>query len=390
MMIMMTASANMWYQSAWLENKELGSELHDPGKIRMKKMKNKHRKRRETNSDSDHISPRLRAIAIMKQEIAIMELQYEIALLEKESRRLEDIGDKGKVITPKEENRSRIHDYGHTRMKRENKGYGDGQESNPDRTTPRSREFAEWKQEILIKLEYRIELLEQESEGRQGETGEFENLMSSELILQETGESKKKDEEDEKDNEKKTEDDDKEEEESGGYNRNRSPESVTEIVDRNHDILFFKNDIRRQKHMIYNESSVVKMKEKRTHECRERKGKNGFPFLATTVSDKRRKIATEDRLATERLLATKNRLATERFSGTELALTTVQRLSATKWEMSNNITILGITKQFMADLCTHYDKFKEKAFYRRRRRDESLRMLSLGDGVRIKLSILTI
>ncbi|MFS8027496.1 hypothetical protein Hanom_Chr16g01499351 [Helianthus anomalus] len=94
----------MWYQSAWLKNEELGSELHDPGKIRMKKMKNKHGKRRETNSDSDHISLRLRVIAILKQDIAIMELQYEIALLEYESGRLEDIGDKGEVITPKEEN----------------------------------------------------------------------------------------------------------------------------------------------------------------------------------------------------------------------------------------------------------------------------------------------
>ncbi|XP_022019506.1 vicilin-like seed storage protein At2g18540 [Helianthus annuus] len=336
----------MWYQSAWLENEELGSELYDPGKIRMKKMKNKHGKRRETNSDSDHISPRLCAIAIMKQEIAIMELQYEIALLEYESGRHEDNGYAGEVMTRKEEddserdkmacedvldkkneenvfvkdketkddheeeeeeeeNRSRVHDFGHTRMKKENRGYGDGQESNPDRTTPRSRECAEWKQEILIKLEHEIELLERESEGRQGETGEFENPMSSELILQETGESKKKDEEDEKDNAKKTEDDDKEEEESRGYNRNRSPESVTEIVDRNHDILFFKNDMRRQKHMINNESSDVKMKEKRTQEWREQKGKNGFPVIATTVSDKRRKIATEDRLATERLLATK-------------------------------------------------------------------------------------
>ncbi|MFS7928337.1 hypothetical protein Hanom_Chr04g00319571 [Helianthus anomalus] len=106
MSIMMTASANMWYQSAWLENEEFGSELRDPGKIRMKKMENKHGKRRKTNSDSDYMSPRLRAIAILKQEIAIMELQYEIALMEYELGRHQDNEDAGEVMTRREEDDS--------------------------------------------------------------------------------------------------------------------------------------------------------------------------------------------------------------------------------------------------------------------------------------------
>ncbi|MFS7889085.1 hypothetical protein Hanom_Chr00s000003g01602751 [Helianthus anomalus] len=104
MTMMITASANMWYQSAWLEIGELRSELHDPGKRRLIKMNTGQGKKREINNDPDYISPQLRAIAILKQEIAIMELQYEIALLAYESGCLEDNGDKGEVITPKEEN----------------------------------------------------------------------------------------------------------------------------------------------------------------------------------------------------------------------------------------------------------------------------------------------
>ncbi|XP_021974692.1 DNA ligase 1-like [Helianthus annuus] len=200
-------------------------------------------------------------------------------------------------------------------MKKENRGYGDGQES--DRTTPRSREFAEWKQEILMKLEHEIELLERESEGRQGETGEFENPMSSELILQETGESKKKDEEHEKDNAKKTEDDDKgkedkenrekerewewlkekenrekergtkedykedhgkekddedaketwndhkeEEEENTGDNRSPTP-VMKKKIDKNHNGLFFKDDTKihdTKKRQIENESLIKRRK----------------------------------------------------------------------------------------------------------------------------------
>ncbi|MFS7966396.1 hypothetical protein Hanom_Chr09g00773271 [Helianthus anomalus] len=62
-------------------------------------------------------------------------------------------------IRMKKENRG-YYDSGHTRMKKKNRGYEDGQESNPDRTTPQSRDFTEWKQEILMKLEIEIELLE--------------------------------------------------------------------------------------------------------------------------------------------------------------------------------------------------------------------------------------
>ncbi|MFS7998077.1 hypothetical protein Hanom_Chr12g01149421 [Helianthus anomalus] len=74
----------------------------------MKEMENKHGKRQETNSDSDHISPRLRAIAILEQEIAIMDFQYEMALLEYESGHLEDNGDKGGVIIVQKEENSMI------------------------------------------------------------------------------------------------------------------------------------------------------------------------------------------------------------------------------------------------------------------------------------------
>ncbi|KAM0066219.1 hypothetical protein Hdeb2414_s0002g00046201 [Helianthus debilis subsp. tardiflorus] len=311
--------SNKWYQSAWLENEELGSELRDPdpGKMRMKKMENKHGKRRETDSDSDYMSPRLRAIAILKQEIAIMELQDEIALMEYESGRHEDNGDVGEVMTRKEEdvserdemacedvldkkkeeqetkddheeeeeeNRSRIYDSGHTRMKKENRGYGNGQESNPDRTTPRSREFAEWKQDILMKVEHEIDLLERESEGRQGETGKFENPMSSELFRQET------------------EDDEK----------------------------------------------VMRR-------------------TMAQISDKQRKgIATETGL-----------LATDE----KVVATTDWKLSDPDIENFRTI-LLGITKQIKVDLWTNHDKFKEKCVYHQSRRDEPLPMLSLGDGVR--------
>ena len=89
-----------------------------------------------------------------------------------------------------DEDRSILYDSRHIRMKKENRGYEDGQESNFDRTTPRSRMLARMKRDILMKLEIEIELLERESEGRQGETGEFENPMSSELILQEIGDRK--------------------------------------------------------------------------------------------------------------------------------------------------------------------------------------------------------
>ncbi|XP_035837160.1 uncharacterized protein LOC110892900 [Helianthus annuus] len=92
------------FYSPWLENRELRSELHDPGKRRMIKMNNRQGNGREINNDPDYISPRLRAIAILKQQIAIMELQYEIALLGYESGRHEDNGDAGEVITRKEDN----------------------------------------------------------------------------------------------------------------------------------------------------------------------------------------------------------------------------------------------------------------------------------------------
>ncbi|MFS7996238.1 hypothetical protein Hanom_Chr12g01127581 [Helianthus anomalus] len=85
----------------WLEIGELRSELHDPGKRRLIKMNSGQGNGREINNDPDYISPRLRASAILKQEIAIMELQYEIALLEYESGRHEDNGDAGEVITRK-------------------------------------------------------------------------------------------------------------------------------------------------------------------------------------------------------------------------------------------------------------------------------------------------
>ncbi|MFS7966397.1 hypothetical protein Hanom_Chr09g00773281 [Helianthus anomalus] len=48
--------------------------------------------------------------------------------------------------------------------------------------------------------------------------------------------------------------------------------------------------------------------------------------------------------------------------------------------MSKNITVIGITKQFMVDSWTHYDKFKEKAFYHLRRRDESLWIVAKDMG----------
>ncbi|KAJ0855932.1 hypothetical protein HanRHA438_Chr14g0678771 [Helianthus annuus] len=113
-------------------------------------------------------------------------------------------------------------------------------------------------------------------------------------------------------------------------------------------------------------TSDVKMKKRRKQKRREQRGKKGYPELVTTVSDKRRKIATEQ------------------FSDTEVALTTVKRLSVTKWEMSNNITVHGITKQFMLDSWTHYDKFKEKVCYHRRREtvkndDVSRQSRSQGD-----------
>ncbi|MFS7916475.1 hypothetical protein Hanom_Chr02g00177541 [Helianthus anomalus] len=193
---MMTTSANMWYQSPWLENRELRSELHDPRKKRMIKMNNEQGNGGEINNDPDYISPRLRAIAILKQEIAIMELQYEIALLEYESERHEDNGDGGEVITRKEED-------------------------DPER-----------------------------------------DEMACEDVL----------------DKKNKENYDHEEEESEGYNRNRSPEMVTEIVDRNHDILFFKNDMRRQKYMIKNESSDVKMKKKGRRNGENKKERLDFQF----------------------------------------------------------------------------------------------------------------
>ncbi|KAJ0878797.1 putative transcription factor interactor and regulator CCHC(Zn) family [Helianthus annuus] len=63
-----------------------------------------------------------------------------------------------------DEDRSILYDFGHIRMKNKNRGYGDGQESNPDRTISRSRMFARMKRNILMKLEIEIELLEREPE----------------------------------------------------------------------------------------------------------------------------------------------------------------------------------------------------------------------------------
>ncbi|KAF5812031.1 hypothetical protein HanXRQr2_Chr04g0188101 [Helianthus annuus] len=88
----------------WLEIGELRSELQHPGKRRLIKMNSGQGNGREINNDADYISPRLRASAILKREIAIMESQYEIALLECESGRHEDNEDAGEVITQKEDN----------------------------------------------------------------------------------------------------------------------------------------------------------------------------------------------------------------------------------------------------------------------------------------------
>ncbi|XP_021990677.1 nuclear polyadenylated RNA-binding protein 3-like [Helianthus annuus] len=208
--------------------------------MRMKKMENKHGKRRETDSNSDYMSPRLRAIAILKQEIAIMELQDEIALMEYESGRHEDNGDAGEVMTRKEEDDSERDDLACKDVQKLN--------GKNERSKDRKR--------------------------RQDDDRDYHE--------------------------------EEEEEESEGFNRNRSPETV---------------------------SSDVNMKKRMMQKRREQKRKKGYPDLATTVSDKRRRIATE------------NRSATGRFSSTKLPLTTYQRLSATKWVMNNNITVLGITKQ---------------------------------------------
>ncbi|XP_021995315.1 DNA ligase 1-like [Helianthus annuus] len=279
---------------------------------------------------------------------------------------------------------------GHNRMKNKNRVYEDGDEFNPDRTTPRSRMFARMKREILMKLEREIELLERETEERQvetteKETGEFnshgnEDMKEKEMFDDHKNSEKEREQEwskekENRDAERGTKDEDMKGLEIEDHQKDEENDEEKMAVATEKRILAKKRKLQ--------STSDVKMKKRRMQKPREQKRKKGYPDLATTVSDKRRKTATEDRLATERLLATKNRLATERFSGTELALTTVQRLSATKREMNNNITILGITKQFLADLWTHYDKFKEKAFYHRRRRDESLRMLSLGDGISI-------
>ncbi|KAJ0958161.1 putative transcription factor interactor and regulator CCHC(Zn) family [Helianthus annuus] len=59
-------------------------------------------------------------------------------------------------------------------MKNKNRGYGDGQESNPDRTISRSRMFARMKRNILMKLEIEIELLERDTEERREDTTEIE------------------------------------------------------------------------------------------------------------------------------------------------------------------------------------------------------------------------
>ncbi|XP_022024822.1 protein starmaker-like [Helianthus annuus] len=190
----------MWYQSAWLENEELGSKLHDPGKIQMKKMENKHGKRRETNSDSDYMSPRLRAIAILKQEIAIMELQYEIALMEYESGRHEDNGDVGEVMTWREEDDSKRDVLACKDVQKLNGKMQEDRDGYYNREDDKDTESRE-KSEINRKHHKR----------------------------------KHKGDKDERSRDRKCRQDDdrdyhEEEEESEGFNRNRSPETVSSDV----------------------------------------------------------------------------------------------------------------------------------------------------------------
>ncbi|MFS7969944.1 hypothetical protein Hanom_Chr09g00815151 [Helianthus anomalus] len=240
---MMTSAvriSNKWYQSEWLENEELGSKLHDPGKIRMKKMENKHGKRRETNSDSDYMSPRLRAIAILKQEIAIMELQYEIALMEYESGRHEDNGDAGEVTTWREEDDSESDVLAckdvqklNGKMQEDRDGYYNREDKDTE-----SREKSE--------------------------------------INRKHHKKKHKGDKDERSRDRKCrQDDDRDyhEEESEGFIWNRSPETV---------------------------SSDVNMKKRMMQKRRGQKKKKGCPDLGTAVSDIRRRIATRNRSATER------------------------------------------------------------------------------------------
>ncbi|MFS8027505.1 hypothetical protein Hanom_Chr16g01499471 [Helianthus anomalus] len=248
MSIKMMASANMWYQSAQLENEELVSKLHDPGKIRMKKMENKHGKRRETNSDSDYMSPQLRAIAILKQEIAIMELQYEIALMEYESGRHEDNGDAGEVMTRGEEDDSKrdvltCKDVQklNGKMQEDRDGYYN-REDDKD-TESREKSVINRKHHKRKHRDDKDDKYDKYRKDKYSENGNKETKYKDDKYIEigdidERSRDRKRMQDDDRDYHEEEE----EEEESAGYNRNRSLETA---------------------------SSDVKMKKRRTQEWRE-------------------------------------------------------------------------------------------------------------------------